>query len=97
MLLKQQETQRNIAFGAAVFGGFMAAELLSVYTLAKTEVKGVEQMALEIGFGTGAAVAMDSAVFAKDITRDDMLMRTAVIVGADVLGTYARDVLTSRL
>jgi hypothetical protein len=96
-LLGETNMQRSLAFAGATATGFFLADVIAMYAIGKNEFKGIEQAGLEVLGGTALTMLADKFVFEPNVIRRDQLPRVATIVGADVLSTYIRDVMTSSL
>lgn len=96
-VLKSGNVRNNVAFGVAVAGGFLVADVLSSYALPKSEFKTLENRVMEVGAGTLSAVAMDRLVISPNVFRNDTGMRVGVIIGSEIVANYTRDIMYNNM
>ena len=60
------------------------------------DARTLEGRILEIGLGTGSTYALNKFVFNNDLNPNDLLMKCAVIAGADFFSEYVDDYLSGK-
>ena len=99
--LNQQNLNNSLYFGLAGTIGVYTASMIT--PLIPNQASGsfmdartLEGRILEIGLGTGSTYALNKFVFSNDIIPNDLLMKCAVIAGADFVAEYVDDYLSGR-
>jgi len=99
--LNQQNLNNSLYFGLAGAIGVYAASMVTPLIPKQgsgtfMDARTIEGRILEIGMGTGATYGLNRFVFNNDLNPNDLLMKCAVIAGADLIGEYASDYLEGR-
>ena len=94
-VMKQPDFKKNALFGASVGGGIFAVSWVEPLVshaspthtpISSTLVKGLEGRVIEVILGAGSAWCVNKYIAKNDYTSQDMMMRLAIVVGADLVG-----------
>ena len=101
-ILKNNNTNQTLYFGAAVgaglYGAAIVTPLMPVLIPASTLSNGktLEDRALEIASGSIGAYALNRYILKNDYNRSDMMTKIGIIAVGDFVGEYASDYMGSR-
>ena len=90
ILMNETNMKRNAVFAGTVFGALVVADVLATYALPKTNFQTLEGKVMEVSFGVGSVYVLDH-VLKNPINKQ--MERYAMVVGAEVLADYLKDVL----
>ena len=99
--LGQQNLNSSIYFGLAGAVGIFAAQLVTPLIPKQgsgtmIDPRTLEGRILEVGLGTGATYGLNRFVLNNDLRPNELLMKVAVIAGADFVSEYIDDYLAGR-
>ena len=99
--LNQQNLNNSLYFGLAgaieVYTASMVTPLIPNQGSGSfMDARTLEGRILEIGLGTGSTYALNKFVFNNDLNPNDLLMKCAVIAGADFISEYVDDYLSGK-
>ena len=99
--LNQQNLNSSIYFGLAGAVGIFAAQLVTPLIPKQgsgtmIDPRTLEGRILEVGLGTGATYGLNRFVLNNDLRPNELLMKVAVIAGADFISEYLDDYLAGR-
>ena len=99
--LGQQNLNSSIYFGLAGAVGIFAAQLVTPLIPKQgsgtmIDPRTLEGRILEVGLGTGATYGLNRFVLNNDLRPNELLMKVAVIAGADFISEYLDDYLAGR-
>ncbi len=97
--LNQQNLNSSIYFGLAV-GIFTASMVTPMIPKQGSgtfmDARTLEGRILEVGLGAGSTYALNKFVFNNNLRPNDLMMKVAVIAGADFIAEYVDDYLGGR-
>ena len=98
--LNQQDLNSSIYFGLAGAVGFTASMVTPMIPKQGSgtfmDARTLEGRILEAGLGAGSTYALNKFVFNNDLRPNDLMMKVAVIAGADFIAEYIDDYLGGR-
>ena len=99
--LGQQNLNSSIYFGLAGAVGIFAAQIVTPMIPKQgsgtmIDPRTLEGRILEVGLGTGATYGLNRFVLNNDLRPNELLMKVAVIAGADFVSEYIDDYLAGR-
>ncbi len=99
--LGQQDLNGSIYFGLAGAVGIFTASMVTPMIPKQgsgtfMDARTLEGRILEVGLGAGSTYALNKFVFNNDLRPDDLMMKVAVIAGADFIAEYVDDYLGGR-
>ena len=99
--LNQTNLNNSLYFGLAGAIGVYTASMITPLIPNQgsgsfMDARTLEGRILEISLGTGSTYALNKFVFDNDLNPNDLLMKCAVIAGADVIAEFADDYLNNR-
>ena len=99
--LNQQNLNSSIYFGLAGAVGIFAAQVVTPLIPKQgsgtmIDPRTLEGRILEVGLGTGATYGLNRFVLNNDLRPNELLMKVAVIAGADFISEYLDDYLAGR-
>lgn len=99
--LGQQNLNSSIYFGLAGAVGIFAAQVVTPLIPKQgsgtmIDPRTLEGRILEVGLGTGATYGLNRFVLNNDLRPNELLMKVAVIAGADFVSEYIDDYLAGR-
>lgn len=87
----QMQLMPNLAFGASVGIGVLAADQIAKRTGHTAVGKSLEARAMEVGLSTALALGTDNFVFREARSEYEMPQRVMAIVGSEIIGEYIAD------
>ena len=99
--LNQTNLNNSLYFGLAGAIGVYSASMITPMIPKQgsgsfMDARTLEGRILEVGLGTGSTYALNKYVFNNDLNPNDLLMKCAVIAGADFVAEYIDDYLSGR-
>ena len=99
--LGQQNLNSSIYFGLAGAVGIFTASMVTPMIPKQgsgtfMDARTLEGRILEVGLGAGSTYALNKFVFNNDLRPNDLMMKVAVIAGADFIAEYVDDYLGGR-
>jgi len=99
--LNQTNLNNSLYFGLAGAIGVYTASMVTPMIPKQgsgsfMDARTLEGRILEVGLGTGSTYALNKYVFNNDLNPNDLLMKCAVIAGADFISEYIDDYLSGR-
>ncbi len=99
--LGQQDLNSSIYFGLAGAVGIFTASMVTPMIPKQgrgtfMDARTLEGRILEVGLGAGSTYALNKFVFNNDLRPNDLMMKVAVIAGADFIAEYIDDYLGGR-
>ena len=99
--LNQQNLNNSLYFGLAGAVGIFAAQIVTPMIPKQgsgtmIDPRTLEGRILEVGLGTGATYGLNRFVLNNDLRPNELLMKVAVIAGADFIAEYIDDYLAGR-
>ena len=99
--LNQQNLNNSLYFGLAGAVGIFAAQIVTPMIPKQgsgtmIDPRTLEGRILEVGLGTGATYGLNRFVLNNDLRPNELLMKVAVIAGADFVSEYIDDYLAGR-
>ena len=99
--LGQQNLNSSIYFGLAGAVGIFTASMVTPMMPKQgsgtfMDARTLEGRILEVGLGASSTYALNKFVFNNDLRPNDLMMKVAVIAGADFIAEYVDDYLGGR-
>ena len=99
--LNQQNLNNSLYFGLAGAIGIFGAQIVTPMipkqgTGTMIDPRTWEGRILEVGLGAGATYGLNRFVLNNDLRPNDLMMKVAVIAGADFIAEYVDDYLAGR-
>ena len=99
--LNQTNLNSSIYFGLAGAVGIFAAQMVTPMIPKQGsgtmfDPRTLEGRILEVSLGTGSTYALNKFVLNNDLNPNDLMMKVAVIAGADFISEYLTDYLEGR-
>ena len=99
--LNQQNLNNSLYFGLAGAIGIFGAQIVTPMipkqgTGTMIDPRTLEGRILEVGLGAGATYGINRFVLNNDLRPNELMMKVAVIAGADFIAEYVDDYLAGR-
>ena len=99
--MNQQNLNNSLYFGLAGAIGIFGAQIVTPMipkqeTGTMIDPRTLEGRILEVGLGTGATYGINRFVLNNDLRPNELMMKVAVIAGADFIAEYIDDYLAGR-
>jgi len=99
--LNQTNLNNSLYFGLAGAIGVYTASMVTPLILRQgggsfMDARTLEGRILEVGLGTGSTYALYKFVFNNDLNPNDLMIKCAVVAGADLIAEYIDDYLSGR-
>ena len=99
--MNQQNLNNSLYFGLAGAVGIFGAQIVTPMipkqgTGTMIDPRTLEGRILEVGLGAGATYGINRFVLNNDLRPNDLMMKVAVIAGADFIAEYIDDYLAGR-
>ena len=99
--MNQQNLNNSLYFGLAGAVGIFGAQIVTPMIPKQgsgtmIDPRTLEGRILEVGLGAGATYVINKLVLNNDLRPNDLMMKVAVIAGADFIAEYIDDYLAGR-